>query len=759
MSLTQYFFFSKIEKTKKKSDRKSNKKNTKKPLHHRSQVPTKGALKGFDGIKISIPFQDLNMPPNVSPPHQRQSQDRTKKVKESVTKTINESASSYKSGNDADSKEITGTPDIYEFQDDERPVTKGFRLIRVIDKHRSSRSGNEDRTVTTNQVEKTNMKQKHNDDDCVSADDQQNDEPPIKRWKGKGKGKGIRANNKTNEEIPTATEDINIDQNAKQRKGTDCSIGKKSVESKINHRLGYIASLGESVVEDNDRRSNDNNKTLRYPQSLVEPYDSDTEDQIVMPTTFGFVPDRNDESTYESDSSSPTPLLYDMKESYACSCSKETEHEENITRKDCSHGSCRYNNLNSAKNAVMGKIFKNNALRYDKSDDSPKEVGFGGPKPKEDMDKLFDRLLENTEIDMPSASSNKPSNSGPSSATYINYVNTNSIEKDISSIDDGFSSPNDRYFGRATKIDTEKLTQPTVMETFNETMKVYARSTLAPWSDVENYSYEDEISVAKLRKMKRRANKKQKSHHKRSKRSKDVKSGKRKKDTASSKRNSSHKENESGRKTKRRSEKKKSPSRNSDEGISTSHDISAFDIALAENIGVAVQRARRKCTVGKQNVLVEDWSSSESETEVRGRRTSAKNSGRAGKKERTVRRSRDSDESDEEDAPRAPPPRVRARAAPAVARDYDSDSDDERDPSDIAEQERHGWVVGRSCKKLVGMLVSSKKKCENNDDKEDDEDENENKNNDTHEDEFENEDEDNQWKTGEEDDKDDEDED
>lgn len=242
----------------------------------------------------------------------------------------------------------------------------------------------------------------------------------------------------------------------------------------------------------------------------------------------------------------------------------------------------------------------------------------------------------------------------------------------------------------------------------------------------------------------------------------------------------------------------KSPANKLDEGISTSYDYSAelYDQSMLEDdTGVARQRARRKCTVGKQNVLSETWSS-ESEPDggpprpnsaesiisgvsrkKKGRKREAQQAGgRRGNNRHVALKKQDvesrvsssrvssgvssgtsscnvtivdpgegtsrmnivcteagvsgggaiassANESTAVEAAAAaamPAPSTSAVAGPSNVKGrprsggnfWSSDGDDEQE-----HLQQHGWIVGDSHKKLVTMLAHAKGRKRNNDDK------------------------------------------
>lgn len=142
---------------------------------------------------------------------------------------------------------------------------------------------------------------------------------------------------------------------------------------------------------------------------------------------------------------------------------------------------------------------------------------------------------------------------------------------------------------------------------------------------------------------------------------------------------------------------------------------------VSEETGVARQRARRKCTVGKQNVLAETWSS-ESETDVpsSGRPNSVESvesgAGRRRKSKRgqASRRSRPTVVKTDDDDSRVSNGTVRCIRKENNTSRSDvyrwHSSEDEHVPCDTTRTlfEQHGWIVGDSHKKLVTMLAHAK---------------------------------------------------
>ncbi|XP_044267587.1 uncharacterized protein LOC123013236 [Tribolium madens] len=151
---------------------------------------------------------------------------------------------------------------------------------------------------------------------------------------------------------------------------------------------------------------------------------------------------------------------------------------------------------------------------------------------------------------------------------------------------------------------------------------------------------------------------------------------------------------------------------------------------LRECIGVASRKSQRKCTSGKQNVLMEYWSSDESSFEVTLERQiveSAQNNQEPIKEtEPIVERIPDAPHIHKKIKVQTSTSNSnrRKRAAVNPLYHWSSSSEDERDlivirpvRDEIDDDEdrpvQHGWIVGDSPKKLVTMLAQAKgKKCE-----------------------------------------------
>lgn len=140
-----------------------------------------------------------------------------------------------------------------------------------------------------------------------------------------------------------------------------------------------------------------------------------------------------------------------------------------------------------------------------------------------------------------------------------------------------------------------------------------------------------------------------------------------------------------------------------------------LEAELKECIGVASRKSQRKCTSGKQNVLVEYWSSDESAFEALLEETN--NQQPIEPKKKLEKKKLTKSQADVAS-------NRRKRTAPNPLYHWSSSSDDEmqglvevkpiRDELDDDEEEdedrpvQHGWIVGDSPKKLVTMLAQAK---------------------------------------------------
>lgn len=398
------------------------------------------------------------------------------------------------------------------------------------------------------------------------------------------------------------------------------------------------------------------------------------------------------------------------------------------------------------KNAVMGKIFKFNAVRSDKKSIKAKET----VNQKANLDQLFDSLLE----DEPNSSvlnNDAVSPKNDDSVTPKKHDHSSKYEKYSHTLSSRDSSPtksksplpkrSPKEYDRSSLIDYGPSTSKAAVIDFGPSTSK-KRDSLSP-KDLDLSPMKYDAPLHKTHEPQK---------HTTIKHSEPLHS---KSDVIPTK--------------KRDSKKEKSPSSKLDEGISTSYDYNADIFDQYDDTGVARQRARRKCTVGKQNVLAETWSSESEPDSIPPRPNSAesvvltsarrkkgkkrdshhagarrannrhisfkkqdvesklsscsRNTARGGEAgtSRARQDSKDVASVNPYDAP-APststahmplgPPGPRPRPRTTAYYNWSSDGDDE--PEHV---QQHGWIVGDSHKKLVTMLAHAKGRKRNHEDK------------------------------------------
>ncbi|XP_063373175.1 uncharacterized protein LOC134661156 isoform X2 [Cydia amplana] len=262
------------------------------------------------------------------------------------------------------------------------------------------------------------------------------------------------------------------------------------------------------------------------------------------------------------------------------------------------------------KNAVMGKIFKNNAVRSEKKTTKSKEP----VKPKANLDQLFDSLLEdepsssmlndeslllNDEAPYASKYENimaSPSRSEELLPKYEQYhtkkkYNLSTDKENYSSKYKNHSSDNDDDDEPSSFIDYGPSTSKLCLKSFigdHKSTKPGLRPSLSP----------PELKPVSPKKCDNTSLKK---HERMALMQDDYLD-----DTGASR-----KVNEGMKKNNSKSKDDRSPVRKIEDsfGISSNYNEIGIEDFTSDETGVARQRARRKCTVGKQNILAETWSS------------------------------------------------------------------------------------------------------------------------------------------------------
>ncbi|XP_046976828.1 uncharacterized protein LOC124542928 [Vanessa cardui] len=379
------------------------------------------------------------------------------------------------------------------------------------------------------------------------------------------------------------------------------------------------------------------------------------------------------------------------------------------------------------KNAVMGKIFKNNAVRTERK--SPKSVET--VKPKANLDQLFDSLLENEPKTSQDANDEVSSDKdeGPPSRVYLSISpqkeDQSRFNKSLKRSDQALTLTSET--GLTQKYSTPSPTLHPSLASFST-----RRKSITPPRKLEPNINPVSISDQVLSKRNDDHKKIESPIEIHSKKYEPLQSSNKNltaPDTDDALRRQSDEFDYEEPKSKDlfyqdKSDKKK---RETPKYDSYDYDVDSYDHILSEDAGVARQRARRKCTVGKQNVLAETWSS-ESEPDGAPPRPNSAESVAAGSGRKKKSRKRDSQSSSNRKASRLVSTkkheyesrvdssnRSAGSGLPARPRSpphYWSEGDDEQ-----GHPQQHGWIVGDSHKKLVTMLAHAKGRKRSGDDK------------------------------------------
>lgn len=507
------------------------------------------------------------------------------------------------------------------------------------------------------------------------------------------------------------------------------------------------------------------------PSTLMERFKSMNNKDV--PSTSKFNPVTED-ADISSDSISDGDDFVYMSDDYVCS---DDETENSLMSCELGSGKINSDIKKTAsplkrkdifeKNAVMGKIFKNNAVRSEKKNSKVKET----VKPKANLDQLFDSLLE----DEPNSSmlnddltlsvnddmmtSKKQSPTNYKASPYARQNNkprskgTQSSSRRCSTlIDTDQDLSSDKFDLTHTKAYDDKNfdSGPSNSKRHEEFTEIdYGPSTS---------KIHDKV-VTKEKSAKKHDNSSSKKHDRTSSRT----------NKSPIYKNALPVEVDEIPKT---HEEKSLEKSNEDTNITYGENGEQVETCYYDEAGVARQRARRKCTVGKQNVLAETWSS-ESEPDGlpprpnsaesiimssgrrrKGKKKEGSHSGtRRGSSRHVIFRkqdvesrvnsssrsiwsrgrrgsggSQDSALDAEEDesleaigdesrspSPASPPVPSTSGSKPrprTSAYCWSSEGDEEQE-----HVQQHGWIVCDSHKKLVTMLAHAKGRKRNNDDK------------------------------------------
>ncbi|XP_045531769.1 uncharacterized protein LOC123718870 isoform X2 [Pieris brassicae] len=610
---TKYVETSISSKSRKKVEKKKRKKSLKKNSTH-GAVPTKGALKGFEGVKVSILTSDINMAsiiPPLSTPAKKKKRNNNKRKKE------RKHSENLRNDSDHKSKDTQKKVDVYEFMDSEEAEPFEFRPSTLMERF-----------------------------------------------------KGIK--------------DVKPSTSKSQPMDIDPEASNESV------------SDGDDFV---------------YMSDDYICSDAETENSLMSCELA------NTKNSSEVKKTLSTPK-----------------------RKDATE-----------KSAVMGKIFKHNAVRAEKKITKTKEP----IKPKANLDQLFDSLLEEP---------NSPISSSPKKEDLYNLESSISHSSDISKRhsksvkSDEHDDPDDSDSERSRQIERSP-TPESFTSLISQRKRRGSQNSSSKEKEFSTDKEDEYLASPSTSKDKNKFNLKHTSRKKKevSYENYDDKSFKYETkrggntispnnddvDSLFSGDESSPDDNDSLTDDNRlKSKEKEFRIKSTDTDLeNNSFDYTDKAINTYDDTGVARQRARRKCTVGKQNVLAETWSS-ESEPDGIPPRPNSADSVAAGtsrkKKNRkkdshalgirksgnrhisakreahcSTRHNRNSSESTSRVVPTTRPSAVCSSSSKARTRPSPYYWSDEQEPEHV---QQHGWIVGDSHKKLVTMLAHAKGK-RNNDDK------------------------------------------
>nr|XP_034839514.1 uncharacterized protein LOC117995637 [Maniola hyperantus] len=198
-------------KNRKKSDRKKGKKSSKKS---QNIVPTKGALKGFDGIKVSILTSDIDMSaivPSVGNSFKKKKKNNSKRKRERKSSDVSSKSDSDHVTKDSSQRKV----DVYEFLDTEDAELFEFRPSTLMERFKSISNKEMPSTSKTyaNELTHSSSDSVSDGDDFVYMDDllfseDETENSVLSCEIGCGKG-----NNETKKASPLKRKDV-IEKNA-----------------------------------------------------------------------------------------------------------------------------------------------------------------------------------------------------------------------------------------------------------------------------------------------------------------------------------------------------------------------------------------------------------------------------------------------------------------------------------------------------------------------------------------------------------------
>ncbi|XP_026763026.2 uncharacterized protein LOC113521629 [Galleria mellonella] len=594
--------------------------------------------------------------------------------------------------------------------------------------------------------------------------------------------------------IATIVPPIEILTKKKKKTTSKKKRDKKDSESSNKYNCDHrckTSSLSQKKVDVYEFMDNEDAELFEFrPSTLMERFKRD------LPSTSKFNP-VEDEIENSSESGSDGDDFVYMSDDYVCS---DDETENSLMSCETGNIKVTSDKKNSSplkrkdvvdKNAVMGKIFKHNAVRTEKKNVKNKDTT---TKPKANLDQLFDSLLE----DEPNSSMLKSGSMSPQNTesskdfdqskllSVATFDDDKSATKDEFVLPKKFNTPSSHKYDSKMSLLSKKygITPP---KEFRYSSKKYSTSPKKYVSKepIEAFgpstSKRHEINLSTID-----YGPSTSKQYDMTLLPKDYKASSPKKyNTTSTKKyeTTSPVHGDSPRTSihddsifEKLDSRHKSSVR-AESGVSMGFEFctDSLEQESLDDAGVARQRARRKCTVGKQNVLAESWSS-ESEPDGRPPRPSSAESvlgiarKRKGKKKegqqssgrksnnkvtfkkqdiesRVTSSNRNTSISGagssgtsgtlaEEYSPRGNgvkgsgasssvstgvqvslgPPGLPGPSAvkvrPRSTAYYWSSEGDEQE-----HLQQHGWIVGDSHKKLVTMLAHAKGRKRNNDDK------------------------------------------
>lgn len=722
------------QKGRKKSEKKRGKGKSSKTMYHYN-IPTKGALKVFDGIKVSIPTSEINMSAVSCSVENTPKKRKRKNTKKRSAKTEME----FKNKQSTDCKvksTQTQKVDVYEFMDNEDAELFEFRPSTLMERFKNI--NNRDMPSTSKHVscaDKTDFSSESGSDgdDFVYDDYVCSDEETENSLMSCELGNGRVGSESKKSSSSLKRKDVveknavmgKIFKNNAVRSEKKCSKIKDQPKPKAN-----LDQLFDSLLEEEPGPSTSCTKSPKKEEFMTpKKHELPKKQDSVTPRKYECLTPREPEPSTSKNHEFSSPRKYETlspkKHGYSSSRKHETsprKHEADILKKRDS-GLFRKHDYELVRkhHSTPSKKYECLQIADDETD-----------QPRKD-ETVFPRKQETVSCRKHDATSKY--NSGK----VYPLSSANKKDSDVSA----------RNFDRPSKqltfdkpSSSKKYSSLSCHDIYRTSSKKYDSMTYRPSIDEPSTS---QISYEGFQSSKNRET------------SSNCLSSPLKRHMMLTKR---YDYNDSFRKYSR----DKSITPELEEGSDSISDcgLDNVDDVESHDTGVARQRARRKCTVGKQNVLVETWSSesdpdggparpnsAESVTSPVGRKKKAKR--REGQLQSIRRarqmpikrqdvqarvalfkRSRSRVSSGSGECSRASSSGVGTSSTATTSTSASSirlPSGSKPRPRSAAycwssegdeEQEhlqQHGWIVGDSHKKLVTMLAHAKGRKRNHDDK------------------------------------------